>query len=97
MTKEELQRLIKVEDREKSNTKRLNEHDMQIKELSNVYIALTKVNDKVDNVEKDVIEMKDDLKDIKNKPAKRWESIVDKIIFTILGIIIAYLFSKIGM
>ena len=68
--------LIEFKERCKSNTRRLDEHDKQIKELSNVYIALTKVDNKVTNVEKDVSEMKTDLKEIKDKPSKRWEKIV---------------------
>ena len=80
----ERERLVQVEDRAKSNTKRLEEHDEQIKELNNVYLALTKVDDKVTNVEKDVSEIKNDLKDIKEKPVKNW----DKIIITIVGALV---------
>ena len=86
MEKTELiERLITTEDRAKSNTKRLDEHDEQIKELSNVYIALTKVDDKVSNVENDVSEIKNDLKDIKEKPAKNWDKIISTMIGTIVG------------
>lgn len=86
MEKNEIvERLITTEDRSKSNTKRLDEHDEQIKELSNVYIALTKVDDKVTNVENDVSEIKSDLKDIKEKPAQNWDKIVTTIIGTIVG------------
>ena len=84
---EHIEKLKEVEDRSKSNTKRLDEHDEQIKELSNVYIALTKVDGKVTNVEKDVIEMKSDLKDIKDKPAKNWDKIISTIIGTVVGAI----------
>lgn len=65
-----LERLVKVEQSEKSAHHRLDEHETKINELSNVYVALTKVNDKVENVEKDVTEMKSDIKDIKDKPAE---------------------------
>ncbi len=67
----EIERLVQVEDRAKSNTKRIDEHDEQIKELNNVYLALTKVDDKVTNVEKDVIEIKSEIK--KGKEQKRYE------------------------
>lgn len=67
----ERERLVQVEDRAKSNTKRIDEHDEQIKELNNVYLALTKVDDKVTNVEKDVIEIKSEIK--KGKEQKRYE------------------------
>ena len=67
----EIERLVQVEDRAKSNTKRLDEHDEQIKELNNVYLALTKVDDKVTNVENDVSEIKSEIK--KGKEQKRYE------------------------
>lgn len=76
-----VEEFIEFKERCKSNTKRINEHDEQIKELSNVYVALTKVDDKVTNVENDVSEMKDDLKEIKEKPAKNWDNLI-KIIIT---------------
>ena len=75
MEKEYLTKLVEVEQRSKSNMKRLDEHDEQIKELSNVYVALTKVDDKVSNVENDVSEIKKDLKDIKEKPLKNWDNL----------------------
>lgn len=81
MEKDYMQKLIETEQRSKSNTKRIDEHDEQIKELSNVYIALTKVDDKVTNVENDVSEIKEDLKEIKEKPAKNWDNLI-KIIIT---------------
>ena len=84
----ERERLVQVEDRAKSNTKRLDEHDEQIKKLNNVYLALTKVDDKVTNVEKDVLEIKDDLKDIKEKPAKNWDKVITTVIGTIVGAIV---------
>lgn len=71
-----VERLVKVEQSEKSAHHRLDEHETKINELSNVYIALTKVDDKVTSVEKDVSEMKSDIKDIKEKPGKRWDTIV---------------------
>lgn len=71
-----IEKVAHLEERAKSNTIRLNEHDEQIKELNNVYLALTKVDDKVTNVESDVSEIKQDLKDIKEKPAKNWDKLI---------------------
>lgn len=66
-----IEKVSHLEEREKSNTKRINEHDVQIKELSNVYVALTKVDDKVTNVENDVSEIKTEIK--KGREQKRYE------------------------
>lgn len=90
-----LKKLIEVEQRSKSNTKRLDEHDEQIKGLRNVYVALTKVDDKVTNVEKDVTEIKADMKEIKEKPAKNWDKIVTTGLGTITGGIVGALIGMI--
>lgn len=75
MENEYLTKLVEVEQRSISNMKRLDDCDEKIRELSNVYVALTKVDDKVSNVENDVSEMKKDLKDIKEKPLKNWDNL----------------------
>lgn len=73
---------------------RVDQHEEQIRELSNVHVALTRVTDKVDNVEKDVTEMKTDIKEIKDKPAKKWENFTWLIFTTIVGAIIGGLIGK---
>lgn len=80
MDEKHIQTLIETEARSKSNTHRIDEHDKKIDELSDMYIALTKVDNKVSNVEKDVSSIKSDIKEIKDKPAKRWEQIISLII-----------------
>ncbi len=97
MEKEYLTKLVEVEQRSKSNMKRLDEHDEQIKELSNVYVALTKVDDKVSNVENDVSEMKKDLKDIKEKPSKNWDNLKWLIVTRNCNSSSGFLFGKIGV
>lgn len=83
-----VERLVKVEQSEKSAHHRLDEHESKINELSNVYVALTKVDDKVTSVEKDVSEMKCDIKDIKDKPRKNWDKVIHTIIVTIVSAIV---------
>ena len=97
MDREDIERLKDIEARSKSNTKRLDEHDRKLEELSDVYIALTKVNDKVDNIDNDVTEIKKDIKDIKDKPAKRLDTIINYILSAIIGGVIGYVLFKLGM
>lgn len=49
-----------------------------------------RLNEKLDKVSKDVEE-------IKNKPAKRWETIVERIITIVATSLITYLLAKIGL
>lgn len=97
MEKSDLERLIETEQRSKSNTKRLDDHEEQIKELSNVYVALTKVDDKVTNVENNVNEMKNDIKEIKDKPSKKIDMIWGYVVGGIIALLIGFIFGKIGM
>lgn len=73
-------KIAKLEENIKSNQHRLDEHDKQIKELQDVHIALVKVNSKTENIEKDVSEMKLDIKEIKDKPSKNWDNLTKTII-----------------
>ena len=97
MTKEDIKLLTEIDQRSKSNTKRLDEHAKKIEELSDVYIALTQVNDKVNTIDTDVKEVKKDIQEIKDKPAKRYETIIGCVITAIISIIIGFLFAKLGL
>lgn len=105
MNNEYIERLVAVEQRSKSNTKRLDEHsgtlieyDKRIDALSDVYVALTKVNDKVDNVEKNVTEMKNDIKEIKGKPAEKldklWGYFFSALIGSVVTSVLAAIFAN---
>ena len=105
MNNEYLERLVQVEQRSKSNTKRLDEKESKDKEqynrisaLSDVYIALTKVNDKIDNLENNMSEIKSDVKDIKARPEKRYEQIwgyvIGGMITAVISFILTYLKLK---
>lgn len=102
---EYIERLVQVEQRSKSNTKRLDEKESKDKEqdnrisaLSDVYIALTKVNDKIDNLENNMSEIKNDVKDIKARPEKRYEQIwgyvIGGMITAVISFILTYLKLK---
>ena len=97
MEKDYIEKIVETEQRSKSNTKRLDEHDRKLEELSDVYVALTKVNDKVDNIDNDVSEIKSDIKEIKDKPNKRMDQMWGYIVSTLLGGIIGFILIKLGM
>mgnify|MGYP006874766541 CR=1 FL=1 len=46
--------------------------------------------------ENDVKEIKNDVKLLANKPAQRWEGIVDKILFGVVGAVVGYIMIKLG-
>lgn len=91
---------VKVEEinqRSKSNTKRLDklEHfTVALTELTtSVKVMVTKqeyIADKVDGLDCKV-------NTLEQRPAKKWEATVDKVLNLIIGAIIAYLLVKLGI
>ncbi len=65
--------------------------------MRNLTTSVEKIATKQDSMEKDMGELKADVKNIAEKPARRWESIVEKVLLTAIGIIVAYLFAQIGI
>lgn len=97
MEREDIELMKEIEQRSKSNTKRLDDHDKKIDELSDVYIALTKTNDKVENIETDVKTIKSDIKEIKDKPGKRLEQIIGYVLSALFCGLIGYALAKLGL
>lgn len=97
MDKKDVEKITEIDSRSKSNTKRIDNIEKKVDELSDVYVALTKVNDKVDNIDNDVKEIKQDMKDIKDKPGKRMDQIVGYILSAIIGGLIGYVLLKLGL
>ena len=91
------ERLTKVEERSKSNQHRIDELEKRQDKTDELVSAVNVLAVKEQNVENDVKEIKHDVKTLTEKPAKRWEAVVDKITMTIIGLLLGYMFSKIGM
>mgnify|MGYP004651260303 CR=1 FL=1 len=101
---EYIERLVQVEQRSKSNTKRLDEKETKDKEqdnrisaLSDIYIALTKVNDKIDNLETNFVEIKQDIKDIKKLPSERYEKVWGYVFGGVVTALISFITMYIKM
>lgn len=91
------QRLTETEARSKSNSHRLDEMEKRQDRFDELVSAVNVLAVKEQNVENDVKEIKIDVKSLTSKPAQRWESVVDKAIMTIIGALIGYIITQIGM
>lgn len=97
MDMEHERRLTEVESRSKSNTKRLDEMEKRQDNLDDLVSTVKVLADREARMETDVGEIKADVKEMKEKPGKRWEEVVNKIILTAAAAVVGYLFSKLGM
>ena len=90
-------RLTVVEDRAKSNQHRIEALEQRQDNLDELVSTVKVLAIREENVENDVKEIKTDVKALNEKPAKKWDGLVDKIILTIAAAVIGFLLSKIGL
>lgn len=90
-------RLTEVEERSKSNTKRIDKLSERQDSLDELVGTVKVLATREENVENDVKEIKSDVKSLTDKPGKRWDSLVEKIILAIAAALVGFLFSKIGL
>lgn len=90
-------RLTVVEDRSKSNQRRIEEVEKRQDNLDDLVSTVKVLADREERVEGDVKEIKTDVKALNERPAKKWDGLVDKIILTIAAAVIGFLLSKIGL
>ena len=90
-------RLTVVEERSEDNTRRIVDLEKRQDSLENLTSAVNVLAIKEENVEKTVKEIKTDVKSLTDKPAKRWDGLVDKIIMTVAAGIIGFIMAKLGI
>lgn len=90
-------RLTEVEERAKSNSHRIDELSKKQDSLNELVSTVKVLATKEAQVESDVKEIKNDVKSLTDKPGKRWDGLVDKIILTIAAAVIGFILAKIGL
>ena len=90
-------RLTEVEERAKSNSHRLDEVEKKQDNLDKIVSTVAVLVDQEKRVENDVKEIKADVKTLTLKPGKRFDTIVDKLIWAVLAAVVAYILAKIGL
>lgn len=90
------QMCVEANDRSKSNTHRIDRLEERQDNLDKLVTSVSVMAEKQDRMETDIGEIKTDVRTMAQKPAKRWESVVDKVLMVLVGAIAAYAVSKLG-
>ena len=90
-------RLTLVENQIKSNTTRLNTLEKRQDTLDDLVSSVKVLAVKEENVEADVKEIKQDVKDLTEKPAKKWDNVTETIIAVLVTAIVTYMLSMLGL
>lgn len=80
-------RLSHVEDRAKSNSRRLDGLEKQQSEMSELVKSVATIAQKQVDMEGDVREVKSDIKSLLAVPAERWKTVITAVITAVVGAI----------
>lgn len=90
-------RLTEVEQRSKSHERRLGDVEKRQDNLDELVSTVKVLAVREEKVETDVAEIKADVKSLANKPAERWDSMVEKIVLTFVAAIVGFILAQIGL
>ena len=96
MTNDELKLLAAVEQRGKSNNHRLDKVEARQDNLDALVTSVATLATEQEHMKKDVIEIKSDVKCLTERSGKRWDELVDKIIWAIIAAVIGFMISQLG-
>lgn len=90
-------RLAEVEQRSKSNTHRIDELAKEQKALKELATSVAMMTQEQKDIREDISEVKKDVKTLTNLPAKRWNDVIEKIVWLVLGGAVAALLAQAGL
>lgn len=81
----------------KSNKRRIDNLEEEQKELRNLTNAVSQMVVEQKNMRDDLAEMKNDVKQIREKPGKRWETAADKVLTLVIAAVVAWMLGQMGL
>lgn len=96
-----IEKIAHLEEQNKSNTKRIDEHDERIEKLEDTYSTLQKMDYRIGKLKTTIEKMDNKLdskinQDSENK-GKKWDKLLDYLFYSVIAILLALLYSKLGL
>ena len=91
------QRLTAVEQRCKSNGHRIDKMEERQEALDKLATSVALMTQEQKDIKDDISEVKKDVKSLTSLPAKRWNDVVEKIVWLVIGGAVAALLAQAGM
>ena len=96
-----IEKVAHLEEREKSNTKRINEHDERLDKLEKTYSIMEKMDYRMGKVESAVEKIDQNLdsnvSEKDKEKSKKWDKFVDYIFYSVLAVILGLIYMKLGL
>lgn len=97
MNEEQLKTLVECDQRSRSNTHRLDKLESNWEALNKLAVSVETMGINIANMDKTIQKLDKKVEEQEAKPGKRWEAIAEKAILVIVGAVVAYFLSKVGM
>ena len=97
MTEQELSvKLAEPEQRARSNMHRIEKLEQQQKDLNKLVTAVEVLASREKSVETDIKEIKADVKTITQKSGRRWDAMIDRVLYVLIGAVLSLLMTGVS-
>lgn len=90
-----LEHRVEALERENEHNKEAHKDFYARLESSHTNVAL--IEERMGQIKADTEEIKTTVQELRDKPAKRWDGAMDKVICTVIGVIVGFLLKKAGI
>ena len=97
MDKEYIERLVEVDQRSKSNTKRLDTVEGRVEDIHNLTLSINQIATEVKAMREELNKVDKRLLTLEEKPSKRMDTIWGNIVSALIGGLIGYFLLKLGL
>lgn len=94
--KELIERLVQVEQRSKSNTKRIDEHDEKLEDIHDLTYAVKELANETKLMREDVNNLNNRVANIESEPAKEYKDIKKNVRNQIISFVVGVILTAIG-
>ena len=92
-----VERLVKVEQSDKSAHHRLDEQEKDIDELKKTYVIMEKMDFRMENVEKNIAGINTRLEEADKNKGRKWDKLIYYIFYSVLAVILGLIYMKLGL
>lgn len=97
MDLEHERRLTEVEERSKSNSHRLDKLEESTEAINRLATSMEVMAERQEQVVETVGKLDSKVTALEEKPAKKWDSLVDKIVWAIAAALIGFVLAQVGL
>lgn len=97
MERDDIERLVDIDNRSRSNMKRLDNHESRLEELEKTYVVMQQMDYRMGNLESSVNDISTKLDKRLEEKGKKWDKLIDYLFYFILAALLGYIAYSLGL